>query len=294
MANVKIEPIIGKYMYLTVKGIEYRIYYEEAGQGIPLVLGHTAGADGREYRRLLNDPDVTKNFRCIAFDLPFHGKSLPPENDAWWEKEYNMYTDDMLAFPNAIVDALELENPVYMGMSMGGHLAIDIALRTPDKWMACIGLEGALHTDDEYASCGLEGVRYEFDNPMIGTAEVGAAMYLNMNPCSPYKNIKEVSWIYSQGGPGIFAGDLTYYNEDHHITDEEARSIDTDKCMLYLLNGEYDPNTTVAEGQEVADLIPGCKYTAMMGLGHFPVCEDYDTFKKYIMPVFDEIVRNAK
>ena len=103
MAKVKIEPIIGKYMYLTVKGIEYRIYYEEAGQGIPLVLGHTAGADGREYRRLLNDPDVTKNFRCIAFDLPFHGKSLPPENDAWWEKEYNMYTDDMLAFPNAIV-----------------------------------------------------------------------------------------------------------------------------------------------------------------------------------------------
>ena len=44
MAKVKIEPIIGKYMYLTVKGIEYRIYYEEAGQGIPLVLGHTAGS----------------------------------------------------------------------------------------------------------------------------------------------------------------------------------------------------------------------------------------------------------
>lgn len=291
MAKVEIEPIVGRYMHLNVLGTDYRIYYEEAGQGIPMVLGHTAGADGREYRKILNDPDITKNFRTIVFDLPYHGKSLPPYG--WWEKEYNMYTKDMLAFPNAIVDALELENPVWMGMSMGGHLAIDIALRTPDKWMAAIGLEGALHTDDEYASCGLDGVRWEFDNPLIGTTEVGAAMYLNMNPCSPYENIKEIQWIYSQGGPGVFAGDLTYYNEDHNVSEDEARSIDTSNCMLYLMNGEYDPNTTVAEGQEIANLIPGCKYVPMMGVGHFPIVEDYDIFKGYLMPILDEIIANA-
>lgn len=294
MAQVKIEPIIGRYMYLTVKGVEYRIYFEEAGEGIPLILGHTAGADGREYRKILNDPDITKNFRCIVFDLPYHGKSLPPLKEKWWEKQYDMYTDDMLAFPNAIVDALELKNAVWMGMSMGGHLAIDIALRTPERWQACIGLEGALRTDDEYASCGLDGVRWEFDNPLIGTAEVGAAMYLNMNPASPYENLKEISWIYSQGGPGVFAGDLTYYNEDHNVSDDEARSIDTSKCMLYLMNGEYDPNTTIVEGQEIADLVPGCKYVPMYGVGHFPIVENYDIFKSYLMPVLDDIIKNAR
>lgn len=294
MAKAIVEPIIGRYMYLTVKGIEYRVYFEEAGEGIPLVLGHTAGADGREYRKILNDPDITKNFRCIVFDLPYHGKSLPPLKEKWWEKQYDMYTDDMLAFPNAIVDALELKNAVWMGMSMGGHLAIDIALRTPERWQACIGLEGALRTDDEYASCGLDGVRWEFDNPLIGTAEVGAAMYLNMNPACPYENLKEISWIYSQGGPGIFAGDLTYYNEDHNVSDDETRSIDTSKCMLYLMNGEYDPNTTIAEGQEIADLVPGCKYVPMYGVGHFPIVENYDIFKGYLMPVLEDIIKNAK
>lgn len=294
MAKVTIEPIVGRYAHMEVRGKKYRMYYEEAGQGIPLILGHTAGADGREYRRILNDPNVTSRFRCIAFDLPFHGKSLPPEDHAWWAEQYDMYTEDMLAWPNAIVDAFELENPVYMGMSMGGHLAIDICLHTPEKFMACIGLEGALRTDDEYASCGLEGVRWEFDNPQIGTSELGAAMYLNMNPNSPYENIKEVSWLYNCAGPGIFAGDLTYYNEDHHVTDEQAKSIDVSKCMLYLMNGEYDPNTTVDEGQEIADLIPGCEYTAMMGLGHFPVCEDYETFKKYFYPVLDKVVALAE
>ena len=32
----KYDPIAGKYIYLTVQGIEYRIYMEEAGKGIPI------------------------------------------------------------------------------------------------------------------------------------------------------------------------------------------------------------------------------------------------------------------
>ena len=36
------EPITGHYINIEVEGTEYRVYYEEAGQGIPLLLGHTA------------------------------------------------------------------------------------------------------------------------------------------------------------------------------------------------------------------------------------------------------------
>ena len=82
----KHDPITGRYVYLTVEGIEYRVYYEEAGEGIPLLVGHTAGSDGRQYRHMLCDPEVTKNFRVIAFDLPYHGKSLPPYGVRWWEQ----------------------------------------------------------------------------------------------------------------------------------------------------------------------------------------------------------------
>ena len=48
----KTDDIIGRYIYLTIDDIEYRVFYEEAGQGIPLLLGHTAGSDGRQYRHL--------------------------------------------------------------------------------------------------------------------------------------------------------------------------------------------------------------------------------------------------
>ena len=64
------DPITGRYVYLTVEGIKYRVYYEEAGKGIPFIVGHTAGSDGRQYRNLLCDEEDTRDYRVIAFDLP--------------------------------------------------------------------------------------------------------------------------------------------------------------------------------------------------------------------------------
>jgi pimeloyl-ACP methyl ester carboxylesterase len=281
-------------MHITVGGREYRIYYEEAGSGFPLLLGHTAGSDGREYRHMMNDRDVTDHFRCIAFDLPYHGKSLPPYGVEWWTEKYKIFTKEMMDYPNAIVDALELNDPIYMGMSMGGHLAMDLALYYPDKYLCTIAIEGALHTNAEYAAQGIEQVNWEFDHPMISRNELGAAMLLNMSPTSPEKNVKECMWTYMQSGPGIFAGDLYYYNDDHNITVDQAQSIDTSKCMLYMLTGEYDPNTTPEDTQKIADLVKGSYFRPMKGLGHFPVIENYNAFKEYLVPILDDILKRYK
>src|SRR5204862_2117450 len=63
--DVRIEPVVGRYLHLTFQDRPHRIYFEEAGQGIPLVCLHTAGADGRQYRHLLNDEAITAHFRCV-------------------------------------------------------------------------------------------------------------------------------------------------------------------------------------------------------------------------------------
>ena len=56
--KIEKEPISGQYGKFKINGIDYRIYWEEAGQGIPLVCLHTAGSDGRQYRALLNDKKI--------------------------------------------------------------------------------------------------------------------------------------------------------------------------------------------------------------------------------------------
>ena len=79
-----IEPVSGRYLHLDIGGRHQLLYYEESGEGIPLVCLHTAGSDGRQYRSLLNDEEVTRHYRVIVFDMPWHGKSSPPEG---WQDE---------------------------------------------------------------------------------------------------------------------------------------------------------------------------------------------------------------
>ena len=62
--NVELEPIVGRYFTTEIAGERCRVYFEEAGAGIPLVCLHTAGADARQFRHLMCDPAVTDHFRC--------------------------------------------------------------------------------------------------------------------------------------------------------------------------------------------------------------------------------------
>jgi hypothetical protein len=69
--TVTVEPITGRYLRLDLLGEPHRLYVEEAGQGVPLLCLHTAGSDSRQYRAVLNDPEILRDFHVIAFDLPW-------------------------------------------------------------------------------------------------------------------------------------------------------------------------------------------------------------------------------
>ena len=68
--TTRFEPIIGRYFHLDLFGRQHRIYVEQAGEGTPLLCLHTAGADGRQYRALMNDERITRGHRVIVFDMP--------------------------------------------------------------------------------------------------------------------------------------------------------------------------------------------------------------------------------
>ena len=110
------EPIVGRYFTIYVEGQPCRIYVEEAGDGIPLVCLHTAGSDARQYRHLLCDETITKNFRVIAFDMPWHGKSNPPPG--FRDNEYRLTTELYKETVMTFCRAYDLVDPVIMGLSL--------------------------------------------------------------------------------------------------------------------------------------------------------------------------------
>ncbi|MFC6589107.1 alpha/beta fold hydrolase [Sulfitobacter pacificus] len=115
-----IEDITGKYVNVEIEGQTQRVYFEEAGTGRPVLCLHTAGADTRQWRHLLNDTEVTSEHRLIAFDMPWHGKSLPPAG--FEQEEYLLTTDTYIATVLAVCEALALDRPILAGCSMGGVL----------------------------------------------------------------------------------------------------------------------------------------------------------------------------
>src|SRR6516162_4594884 len=69
--------------------------------------------------------------------------------------------------------------------------------------------------------------------------------------------------------------------------------IDTGRCPLFLLSGEYDYSCTPEETLGVATRIPGCEATIMKGLGHFPMSENPGEFLKYLLPVLERIAATS-
>lgn len=278
----EIEQTVGRYIHLEISGRPCRIYFEQAGAGIPLVCLHTAGSDATQYRHLLSDAGILDRFQVIAFDMPWHGKSLPPTG--YHDEEYILTTDLYTESIRSFCAALDLENPVIMGCSMGGRIVLHLAEAYPAEFRAVIGVEASDHQDPWYDRDWLH-------RPDVHGGEVCAALISGLvAPQSPDEYRWETLWGYLSSGPGIFKGDLHFYRADSDYRDRVAR-IDTEKCPVYLMTGEYDFSCTPEDTLRTAEKI-GIEAIIMKELGHFPMSENPERFRTYLMPVLAEIAKD--
>ena len=274
------EPIIGRYMTLELGGRPHRLYFEEAGQGIPLVCLHTAGADGRQFRHLMVDAEITSHFRVLTFDMPWHGKSLPPRG--WENEDYRLTTAGYTEMIVAFCRALELDRPVVMGCSIGGRIVLSLAIEHASLFRALIGLEAADFQSPWYDTQWL-------NRPDVHGGEVCAALVSGLiAPQSPDETRHETLWMYKQSGPGVFKGDLYFYRVDGDLR-AKVGGIDTGACPLYLLTGEYDFSCSPDDTRRTAQKIKGAEVTIMREVGHFPMSENPRQFRRYILPVLEKI-----
>ena len=103
-----------------------QIYYETAGQGRPFVMIHAGVADSRQWNNEF--AFFARNYQVLRYDLRCYGKSEPVDG------EFNHLAD-----LTALLDSLELREPIIlMGCSMGGGLAMDLALTQPGRVRALI------------------------------------------------------------------------------------------------------------------------------------------------------------
>lgn len=275
--------VTGRYVTINVRGDECKVFFLDSGSGKPLVCQHTAGCHNHQWRYLLEDTDITKDYRVIAYDLTYHGKSDPPLNREWWKEQYQLTTDWFTEFIVAFCDALELEDPLFMGCSFGGNVALQLALRYPERFGGILSLEGADYSPGFYLDW--------WQHPHANAAQVSASgVWDLMAPQSPNAQ-RCATWFYYSQGSEAFRGDLYFYSVDHDLRGR-LEDIDTGKCPLVMMTGEYDYLTTPEDSERTANAIPGAQFIEMEKIGHFPMSENYPAFKKYLVQALDALNRS--
>jgi pimeloyl-ACP methyl ester carboxylesterase len=100
-----------------------RLWYDEAGQGEAVLLLHGGLGDSGLWEPVV--PLLAGRFRTLRTDLRFFGRSAGPNVPWSWE-------EDVLG----ILDELGIERAALVGLSMGGRIAIDLALAAQDRLWA--------------------------------------------------------------------------------------------------------------------------------------------------------------
>ena len=107
----------------TVRANDIEIYYEECGSGEPLLLIMGWGGNTATWKPQI--PGLAEQHRLIVFDNRGIGRTSAPEGP---------YTiGEMAADTVGLMDALELPWAHVFGISMGGMVAQELALRHPDR-----------------------------------------------------------------------------------------------------------------------------------------------------------------
>jgi pimeloyl-ACP methyl ester carboxylesterase len=116
---------------IHVNGV--RLYYEEHGSGEPVLCIHGTGSSSL----LWEDPaaELGKRGRAIVYDRRGFGRSERPEPLVM---DVHLHADDAAA----LLDALDAAPAVVIGRSQGGEIAVDLALRYPERVRALALLEG--------------------------------------------------------------------------------------------------------------------------------------------------------
>ena len=102
-----------------------KLYYEETGQGAPILFMHEFASDHRGWEPQMRE--LGKRYRCIAYSARGYTPSdVPAAPDAY---SYMHVMRDAVA----VLDHLKIERAHLIGLSMGGYTALQVALNHPGR-----------------------------------------------------------------------------------------------------------------------------------------------------------------
>lgn len=245
-------------MKIKIDNIE--LNYEVDGNGKPLLLLHGWGCDVNIFKPIL--PYFQQHFTTYRIDFPGFGKS-PEPLEAWTN-------DDYVELTKKFISQLNIENPIVLGHSFGGRVAIKMATQIPIHKLILTGSAGVKPT--RTLSYYIKIYSYKFLKwvstlPLLGIfLKPLRESYVQNMGSSDYKNATNVM---RQTLSNVVNTDLQ----------EIMPKILTPTLLLF---GDRDTATPVAYGEIMEKLMPNAGLVVMQNTGHYTFIDQTQWFIKIV------------
>jgi pimeloyl-ACP methyl ester carboxylesterase len=262
--------------FADVNGV--KLHYEVAGEGAPLVLVHSGITDSRSWEPQF--PAFTRHYRVLRYDMRGFGKS---------DIAHGTYSssDDLAG----LIGKLRLAPAALLGVSVGGSIVLDAALRHPEMVTALIlvgsGISGREHS-----------VQY---NQMIDEID---QLVVDQGMDAAIDREMEV-WLYGRGrtaadvDPKVREAvrEMDFYNSARYPPDADPQRIQPP--AIGRLNEICVPTLVIVGDRDVEDIrqaaedlergISGARLVVLPGVAHVPNMERPQEFNRLVLDFLSSV-----
>lgn len=262
---------------MIVKANGININYEVKGNGENLVLIHGAGDNLNMWYNQF--PVFSKGYRTIIYDVRGSGKTESPKGDY----SVSLFVEDLYS----LMKTIEVEEAFFLGFSMGGRIALELAIDYPDMVKALILANSSPVSRPPSANVQKmrqtnidlleKGDIEKFAETMARSAL--SPDFQSRNPSAYKKYVK----VKAQNKPeGLVRLMKTL--------DVRASPPDLSKiqCPVLLIVGENDLVMGIEQGKQAHQAMPGSKFV-VMPTGHASAIEMPDKFNLTVLEFLSEI-----
>jgi pimeloyl-ACP methyl ester carboxylesterase len=225
--------------FATVNGV--KIYYEETGTGMPLILLHGFTRTASDWKPFL--PALSKSYRVIAIDLPGHGRS-------GYMDTTNVYLHKRAAeYVIALTEQLHLDSVNVIGISSGGFITLYMATLKPQLTRRIIVIGGQVY----YSSI----TRNVITSEGPGTEDPN--------------RLKYATALHGKEKGTLMLRQFWNFRKlygDPSFTPDVLASI---KARALIIHGDDDFIAPVSNAWEMFQHIPGARLWVVPSGGHVPV-----------------------
>ncbi|UWQ97022.1 3-oxoadipate enol-lactonase [Rhodobacteraceae bacterium M385] len=256
---------------LNFDDVSLHVQVDGPEDGPTVVFGNSLGTDLRLWDPVL--PLLPKGLRLIRYDKRGHGLSTCPP------APYGMGT--LVRDAERVMDALQVRDAVFVGLSIGGLIAQGLAAKRMDLVRAVVLSNTAAKIgtramwEDRIAAINAGGLA-----PMApAIMERWFSRAFRESPAvAPWQRMVETCPV--EGYTGCCAA---IAGSDFYSTTAALR------LPALVIAGDQDGATPPDLVRELAELIPGSKFELMRGAGHLPCVEDPQTYAKHLSTFLSEI-----